>query len=825
MRTAAAAAAAAYLDAIVADSSDSDSDSDSEDDDNNTSSDDDSSDDSSDADADADRKAGGAAAEHGGGAPPAKATATATAPAVEYIAGVPEWIALMRDAAPTTVVAVQFTATWCGPCQIIGPIFAALAEQHRSSGVVCKKVDVDENEQIMDQCEVTSMPTFQFYKGGVKLSEFSGNQPDLLKFHMETLAPGLGRNSPLPAAAASSSGGEDEAAKPAPPSPRPPASAPPPTAGAAPSTRVKPETVRKAAAISIANRELPPIPAAHNDDGSVSLVLFYQYIEPMWSKAEHKKAMSAVIKIGNECRVTGRGRCAKEGLNCTLTGSPAAVRLFCTRLRGWDSAFAGTDFKITDGLDATQQFKALTIRKTDEIVAYGLAGENAPSLRRNQAKHVPADRYHEMMTEKDTVIIDVRNAYESAIGHFQPPAGGATLVDPKMRNSHEFPKWLNAPETKKMLDGKRVMMYCTGGIRCERASALLTQMSEVEDDVNPKEIVMVRGGIERYMKTFPEGGFWKGKNYLFDRRFEQRPELKGEAALAADVESQCCICHAPWSEYRGQNKCAKAGCKVPVLVCTACQPAAAESPDRLECPLCVEGFHLRNLEKPDLKKQLSILAEADAARCGGGGKRKHAVEGSHPSFDPSVGDDGGGGVAMPSGFGSCASRKKPRRAKPVAPSSTRLFVGRIPLAVDAAKLKAALGGKVTRIQWLADHTTKLFYGSAFVEMETINAAARAVTKAAEVSAPCNGGKKASEGKGAGTPGPSGDSSSAGTTAGHRGGSSGGMISLTETIAPVQKCGVVIGGRRLRVVFAPQLKVGEEWPPAGYCQVERPPIPS
>jgi len=53
----------------------------------------------------------------------------------------------------------------------------------------------------------------------------------------------------------------------------------------------------------------------------------------------------------------------------------------------------------------------------------------------------------------------------------QPPAGGATFLDPMMRNSREFPKWLNAPETKEKLKGKKVMMYCTGGIRCERATA------------------------------------------------------------------------------------------------------------------------------------------------------------------------------------------------------------------------------------------------------------------------------------------------------------------------------------------------------------------
>lgn len=147
-------------------------------------------------------------------------------------------------------------------------------------------------------------------------------------------------------------------------------------------------------------------------------------------------------------------------------------------------------------------------------------------------------------------MVDVRNFYETKLGAFQPPPGGAKLIDPKLRNSIEFPKWLAAPETQKKLDGKKVLMYCTGGIRCERATALLNQMVVAsasgdngnkdekdrtnDDNNNPKEkaastdpasvitckpkgVFELRGGIERYVKTFPKGGFWKGKNYLFDR--------------------------------------------------------------------------------------------------------------------------------------------------------------------------------------------------------------------------------------------------------------------------------------------------------------------
>jgi predicted sulfurtransferase len=488
------------------------------------------------------------------------------------------------------------------------------------------------------------------------------------------------------------------------------------------------EVVKAEMARSVIGRELPPVPPGLAED-SVTLCLFYQYVEPMWTKTQHKKARSFVIGLGAKLNVTGRGRCAAEGLNCTLTGSPEAVRKFCKGLRAWNPLFEETDFKLTDGLASKERFKALTVRKTDELVAYGLAGENAPSLRENSTKHLEAIDYHNMMKEKDTVIIDVRNAYESAIGHFQPPPGGAELIDPRMRNSHEFPKWLNAPETQAKLTGKKVMMYCTGGIRCERASALLDSMSSTSDTLKPKEIVMVRGGIERYMRTFPEGGYWKGKNFLFDKRFEQVPELKPMESLEKDVESVCCRCKAPCAEYRGQHTCPKPGCSVPVIVCAECQEAAKEDPSKNICPLCEEGFQLRDLAKPDLE-QLSGI------------KQKRTDQGSNG---------------------------KPKKQRVEGPPSSRLFVGKIPLVIDATKLKNALGGGVKHIHWLADKSTGLFYGSAFVEMDSVADATRSLDRAASSK------------------------------------------------------GVVIGKKRLRLAYAAP-KEGEVWPPADFKQLERPRIP-
>jgi hypothetical protein len=126
----------------------------------------------------------------------------------------------------------------------------------------------------------------------------------------------------------------------------------------------------------------------------------------------------------------------------------------------------------------------------------------------------------------------------------KPPPGGATLIDPKLRNSHEWPKWLASKETQQQLHGKKILTFCTGGIRCERATALINQIAVVStksntnhddngacggenDDKNkddatptnaslptcaptpattfqPQGVYHMRGGIERYLKTFPK---------------------------------------------------------------------------------------------------------------------------------------------------------------------------------------------------------------------------------------------------------------------------------------------------------------------------------
>ena len=210
---------------------------------------------------------------------------------------------------------------------------------------------------------------------------------------------------------------------------------------------------------------------------NITLLLFYQYVEPPWDEDQFQKALQYVTTHGEKNGITGRMRVAREGLNCTLTGSYDGIRAWCAALRKFDGGrstidpntglkvteFANTEFKLTDDLPLKQRFPKLHPFEVVELVNYGLAGSRAPPLSQHGGTHLEPTEYHKKMCESDTVIIDVRNHYEANIGRFNPPAGGAQMIDPKMRKSTEFPIWLE--NNKEKLRGKQVLMYCTGGVR------------------------------------------------------------------------------------------------------------------------------------------------------------------------------------------------------------------------------------------------------------------------------------------------------------------------------------------------------------------------
>ncbi|KAM9083951.1 thiosulfate sulfurtransferase/rhodanese-like domain-containing protein 2 isoform 2-T2 [Megaptera novaeangliae] len=147
--------------------------------------------------------------------------------------------------------------------------------------------------------------------------------------------------------------------------------------------------------------------------------------------------------------------------------------------------------------------------------------------------------------ESDTILLDCRNFYESKIGRFQG------CLAPDIRKFSYFPSYVD--KNLELFKEKRVLMYCTGGIRCERGSAYLKAKGVC------KEVFQLKGGIHKYLEEFP-AGFYKGKLFVFDERYA--------LSFNSDIVSECSYCGAPWDQYK---LCSTPQCRQLVLTCLACQ--------------------------------------------------------------------------------------------------------------------------------------------------------------------------------------------------------------------------------------------------------------
>jgi len=346
-------------------------------------------------------------------------------------------------------------------------------------------------------------------------------------------------------------------------------------------------------------------PSASED---CTILLFYQYKSPVtWSETRTQQLMRYLEAIF-EARPTlgGRLRVAPEGVNATLSAGDSPdgttgrtiLEHFTKDLAQFDAIFEETDFKYIPA-KADRHFKDLKILPVQELVYYGLQEQQAPLTA--TGVHLDPRDFHEMLHDnsQETVVIDVRNHYEAALGRFdgqehaksnnksaekiidkkdvatatRTKPAGAKYIDPQMRKSTDWTSWLE--KSAEDLKGKRVMLYCTGGVRCERASAYLNKA--MGDQLNG--VYQLQGGIERYMQAFPDGGAWRGRNFVFDKREAVSatdpngdggvlPGKKKKHVIADGCDTKCCLCGRPWDRYVGKRKCDT--CGVPVLMCDTC---------------------------------------------------------------------------------------------------------------------------------------------------------------------------------------------------------------------------------------------------------------
>lgn len=196
--------------------------------------------------------------------------------------------------------------------------------------------------------------------------------------------------------------------------------------------------------------------------------------------------------------VTGVLLLAREGVNGTIAGEEGRLRAFLDILRA-DPRLADLSWK--ESRSAEPPFRRLRVRLKKEIVSMG-----APDIVSGETvgEYVRPQDWNALISRPGVAVIDVRNDYETEIGAFE----GA--LDPKTRRFRDFPAWAEASEALEGADA--VAMYCTGGIRCEKASAYLRSLGH-------ERVYHLEGGILAYLEQVPEEeSLWRGGCFVFDER-------------------------------------------------------------------------------------------------------------------------------------------------------------------------------------------------------------------------------------------------------------------------------------------------------------------
>ncbi|MCP4826765.1 MAG: rhodanese-related sulfurtransferase [Shimia sp.] len=277
----------------------------------------------------------------------------------------------------------------------------------------------------------------------------------------------------------------------------------------------------------------------------------------------HEALRAPLLEFCQKHDITGTLLLAHEGINGTIAGPRAgidAVIGYIQKLPGC----ANFEWKLSTA--AEKPFPRMKVKLKKEIVTLGQPNVD-PTL--HVGNYVNPEDWNDLIQSPDVVTIDTRNDYEVAIGTFQ----GA--VDPETATFREFPAWWE--ENKERFHNKRVAMFCTGGIRCEKSTNFL--MSQGVEDV-----YHLKGGILKYLEEVPqEESTWDGECFVFDGRVSVGHGLK---------EGPHLLCHA---------------CRRPIL------PADQERPEYeagVSCHQCVDEYSESDKERfRERQKQMTLARQ------------------------------------------------------------------------------------------------------------------------------------------------------------------------------------------------------------------------
>lgn len=243
--------------------------------------------------------------------------------------------------------------------------------------------------------------------------------------------------------------------------------------------------------------------------------------------------------LGCQLGLKGTILIAREGINATISGAGNAVAAFLARIRS-DSRFA--DLTSKESLSGDHPFRHLKVKVKPEIVTFGYP-EIDPAV--HAGTYVRPEDWNALIQDPDTLVIDTRNAYEFEIGTFE----GA--IDPKTQTFRDFSNFVD--DELDPARHRKVAMFCTGGIRCEKATAYMRSQGF-------NEVYHLEGGILKYLEVIPKDeSLWKGECFIFDER------IALEHGVTPSDYAQCKSCGYPvrrsQTQRDGAEICAKCAAK------------------------------------------------------------------------------------------------------------------------------------------------------------------------------------------------------------------------------------------------------------------------
>lgn len=296
------------------------------------------------------------------------------------------------------------------------------------------------------------------------------------------------------------------------------------------------------------------------------ILAFYQYCAIEFPKREVKRHKKFLETLDARCRVY----IAQNGINAQMSFASQDAKKYIDWLKE-DPRFADTMVKSDPYHEHV--FPKVTVKERKQLVAL----DENPDIALG-GKHLPPEEWGKMLEKRDenTLIIDVRNLYESEIGHFE----GAER--PPLHSFRDFPAYAEKLTQEKDPQNTKVMMYCTGGIRCETFSALLKEKGF-------QNVFQLEGGVIHYGHKMGNQ-HWKGKLFVFDDRLSV-PISEEEHPLI----SKCRFCDVLCDTY---YNCANMDCNELFLCCAEC----GEKQKGTCSKKCQESERLRPYEKADRPK-------------------------------------------------------------------------------------------------------------------------------------------------------------------------------------------------------------------------------